>query len=100
MNEYIGHFLVGLTLYIIGVTVAAIKANSTMKEQIKTLFSRYDKLENSLDDMRKEKDADIKEIKNEIKTLSDALIEGNQNIVKMIHALDIKLEKRSNGTID
>jgi prefoldin subunit 5 len=98
MSEYLGEFVVGLSLYIIGSTVAAIKTNSTMKEQIKTLFSRYDKMENRIDSIEYNHDVAIKEIKSEMKSLSDALQDGNKNIVEMVHDLHIKLIENKKGS--
>jgi hypothetical protein len=69
-----------------------------MKEQIKTLFSRYDKMENRIDSIEYNHDVAIKEIKSEMKSLSDALQDGNKNIVEMVHDLHIKLIENKKGS--
>jgi prefoldin subunit 5 len=69
-----------------------------MKEQIKTLFSRYDKIESRIDSLESTHNAAIKEIKSEIKSLSDALQDGNKNIVDMVHDLHIKLLENKKGS--
>jgi peptidoglycan hydrolase CwlO-like protein len=92
MQEYMGQFVVGLILYILAATVAAIKANSKMQEQIKTLYKQVE-----------QKDQDIKNLENkfvslsdEIKSLRSEIQEGNANIVNMIHELHIKVVESKN----
>jgi len=79
---------------ILGLFVSSIKFVVTMRENIKTLFRKIDQIQ-------ADKDADVKELKDSIKSietqmlsLKDAYVEANQNLVKIINDNHIKLLDR------
>ena len=75
--------VVGLFTVLSGI-FGAYRVVITMREQIKTLFKQVEAI-------KLEKDEDIKELNAELKTLKDAVEEGNKTIVATINELHIKL---------
>ncbi len=75
--------MVGLFTLLSGV-FGAFRVVVTMREQIKTLFKQVEQI-------KIEKDEDVKELKLEVKTLKEAVEEGNRTIVNTINDLHIKL---------
>lgn len=75
--------VVGLFTVLSGI-FGAYRVVITMREQIKTLFKQVEAI-------KLEKDEDIKELNAELKTLKDAVEEGNKTIVATINQLHIKL---------
>jgi len=84
---------VGVVTFL-GLFVSSIKFVVTMREHIKTLFKK-------VEEIQADKDADVRELKDSIRSLEaqmlslkDAYVEANQNLVKIINDNHIKLLDR------
>jgi predicted PurR-regulated permease PerM len=75
--------VVGLFTVLSGI-FGAYRVVITMREQIKTLFRQVEAI-------KAEKDEDIKSLNERLKTLENAIQEGNKTIVATINDLHIKL---------
>jgi len=75
--------VVGLFTILSGI-FGAYRVVITMREQIKTLFKQVDAI-------KAEKDEDVKSLNERLKTLENAIQEGNKTIVATINDLHIKL---------
>jgi predicted nuclease with TOPRIM domain len=70
--------------------LAGFRALVTMKEQIKTLFSKLEEKDKAIDEIKKS----IKDLSGEISALKDAQAEGQLNIVNLLNEQYIKLSDK------